>query len=97
MVSEGVNLATRYGCKYTEVSAILNMKVDELLVGILRQIRLQPERETPTNDPGTSTRHHTQQQQDGGCLPRAAAGILRKLFKKPQYLSSKSCENLLAL
>ena len=34
-------MAVRYDSKYIEVSAVLNHKVDELLVGTLRQIRLK--------------------------------------------------------
>ena len=34
-------IATSYDCKYTETSASLNHNVDELLVGILTQIRLK--------------------------------------------------------
>ena len=34
----------RSDSKYVEVSAALNHKVDELLVGLVRQIRLNPER-----------------------------------------------------
>ncbi|XP_052063724.1 GTP-binding protein Rit2-like [Mytilus californianus] len=42
-------LATKYNCKYIETSATLNVKVDELLVGILKQIklRLNPDIEKP--------------------------------------------------
>ena len=42
--SEGKDAAKEFECKYTEVSALLNHKVDELLVGILRQIRLKSKR-----------------------------------------------------
>merc|ERR1712029_608271 len=34
-------LASTYDCKYTETSGALNHNVDELLVGILKQIRLK--------------------------------------------------------
>ncbi len=34
-------MAVRYAAKYTEVSAVLNNGVDNLLAGILRQIRLK--------------------------------------------------------
>eukprot|EP00094_Tigriopus_californicus_P001859 TCALIF_01793-PA protein Name:"Similar to RRAD GTP-binding protein RAD (Homo sapiens)" AED:0.00 eAED:0.00 QI:131/1/1/1/1/1/3/613/151 len=34
-------IATSYDCKYSETSASLNHNVDELLVGILTQIRLK--------------------------------------------------------
>ena len=33
-------MAEHYNCKYTEASASMNMQVDDLLVGILKQIRL---------------------------------------------------------
>lgn len=38
--AEGKGLAQSNDCKYIEVSAILNHKVDDLLVGMLKQIRL---------------------------------------------------------
>lgn len=41
MFSEAKSLATSFDCKYTETSASLNHNVDELLVGILTQIRLK--------------------------------------------------------
>ena len=34
-------MASSYDCKYTETSGALNHNVDELLVGILKQIRLK--------------------------------------------------------
>jgi len=39
-VAEGKSLAKSYSSKYMEVSAILNHKVDDLLVSTLKQIRL---------------------------------------------------------
>jgi hypothetical protein len=39
--TEGKHLATKRHCKFIEVSALLNHKMDELLVGTLRQIRLR--------------------------------------------------------
>ena len=38
-------MAVRYGSKYTETSVTLNDCVDQLLVGIVRQIRLTKELE----------------------------------------------------
>ncbi|CAC5390651.1 unnamed protein product [Mytilus coruscus] len=38
---EARNLAKKFDCKYIETSAVLNHKVDELLVGILKQIKLK--------------------------------------------------------
>ena len=40
-VSEAKQLATEFNCKYTETSAALNHNVDELLVGILKQIKIK--------------------------------------------------------
>ena len=48
-------LASTYDCKYTETSGALNHNVDELLVGILKQIRLKSA-EKSRNLPG----HHHQ-------------------------------------
>jgi hypothetical protein len=39
--SEGKTVSSSYDCKYTETSGSLNHNVDELLVGILKQIRLK--------------------------------------------------------
>ncbi|CAG2187287.1 unnamed protein product [Mytilus edulis] len=38
---EALLLAKEFDCKYIETSAVLNHKVDELLVGILKQIKLK--------------------------------------------------------
>ncbi|XP_053402885.1 GTP-binding protein RAD-like [Mercenaria mercenaria] len=40
---EGRSAADAYGCKYIELSAALNHHVDELLVGIHKQIKLKSE------------------------------------------------------
>ena len=41
--TEAADVADLYECKYIEISAILNHKVDDLLVGTLKQIRLNLE------------------------------------------------------
>lgn len=48
-------MATKRQCKFVEISALLDHKVDELLVGIVRQIRLRQTRDEPatTDDDGT--------------------------------------------
>jgi len=38
---EGRTLADTYSSKYIDVSAILNHRVDELLAGVLKQVRLR--------------------------------------------------------
>jgi len=101
-------LANDNGCKYTEVSAILNHKVDDLLVGIVKQIRLSGGRQHkhragggggsggggtgPCNDRSTA----------GGCLTKARNRMLAKLLRlgggsRQRAQASKSCENLLSL
>lgn len=40
-VTEGKALATSYECKFIETSVGINHNVDELLVGLLTQIRLK--------------------------------------------------------
>ena len=40
-ISEGRVLAHSYNCKYIETSMAVNHNIDELLVGVLSQIRLK--------------------------------------------------------
>ena len=40
-IPDAKSMASSYNCKYTETSAALNHNVDELLVGVLTQIRLK--------------------------------------------------------
>ncbi|CAH0403264.1 unnamed protein product [Chilo suppressalis] len=40
-LKEGKSLATSYECKFIETSVGINHNVDELLVGLLTQIRLK--------------------------------------------------------
>ena len=43
LISEGKSAAKTYDCKYIELSAAIDHKIDELLVGILKQMRLMKE------------------------------------------------------
>ena len=45
--TDGKNVAARRHCKFIEVSALLDHRMDELLVGITRQIRLRKARPGP--------------------------------------------------
>jgi len=94
-------VASKRHCKFIEVSALLNHRMEELLVGTLRQIRL---RQVVNAD-----RRHQQQQQvlddvtsgdraaaiGGGlsCLHRAAVVLFRKLFQQP-VMHHSSCDDL---
>ena len=42
-ISEGKDLASLFDCKFIETSVGLNHNVDELLVGVLKQILLRQE------------------------------------------------------
>jgi len=102
--SEGKCLANESSCKYTEVSAILNHKVDDLLVGIVKQIRLSVEQRRHQKHRDRSLHHSRATQADdqttSGCLTKARNRVLAKLLgvgSKSRGQTSKSCENLLSL
>lgn len=90
---EGVKLAKKFGCKYTEVSAILNHKVDELLVGVIRQVRLRPDRGLLAN---IAVLQAQRKKKVYGCIPKALSSLCSGFFRKRNDVT-KSCENLLAL
>jgi len=95
--SEGKTLANDSACKYTEVSAILNHKVDDLLVGMLKQIRLSAElhrqhrhqkgrrdrdRSLPPSRMTTVTPTVAPNDHTtGGCLTKARNRVLAKLLR----------------
>lgn len=83
--------ANQYDSKYAETSAALNHHVDELLVGVLSQIRLK-------HDPGAVEEHeaHKTHKEHRKSSFRIAKGILTKLFRKHSK-KDKSCENLYEL
>ena len=100
LVAEGKAAANTYDSKYIEVSAAIDHKIDELLVGILKQIRL-------IKEVRGSTKHHQprrgsiSENKDSGekkfCCPlRAKHSVIEKLFGKTKR-SAKSCENLYVL
>ncbi|XP_076370530.1 GTP-binding protein GEM-like [Tachypleus tridentatus] len=92
--NEGRKLAQHYGCKFIETSACINYHVDELLVGVLSQIRL------------TQERKHQNQKKRASIFPETSESdayffskqknksfflgrLLSKLFRR-----SRSCDNL---
>ncbi|XP_062615989.1 GTP-binding protein GEM-like [Saccostrea cucullata] len=83
--------AHQYDSKYAETSAALNHHVDELLVGVLSQIRLK-------HDPEAVEEHeaHKNHKEHRRGSFRIAKGILTKLFRKHSK-KDKSCENLYEL
>ena len=77
-----------YSCKFAETSALMNMKVDELLAGVLNQIRLRKHKQSKET-PDSATH----------CSLRSPIALLGRVLK-PAVLRrqfSKSCDNLLVL
>lgn len=91
-ITEARSTALKYDCKYAETSAALNHHVDELLVGILSQIRLKQNPELAQEIPDC---HHKKHKERKGSF-KVAKGLLNKLFRKSSK-RDKSCENLYEL
>ena len=68
-------MSTKRRCKFLEVSALLDHKVDEVLATIVRDSRARRRR------PVTATADDVSSEQTAGCLLRTTFGIFRKLFK----------------
>ena len=47
-------MAVEFGFKYIETSVVINSNIDELLAGIVAQIRFYKQIENPSNGPETS-------------------------------------------
>ena len=84
MFTEGRACAAAHGCKFIEVSAVLNYKLDELLVGIVTQIRLKRT---------AMSRVAVVMAAASGCYGHA----LDRLFGKRHLRRHRSCDNLLCL
>ncbi|KAJ9575179.1 hypothetical protein L9F63_025872, partial [Diploptera punctata] len=81
----GRKLANNCGCKFIETSSGLDHNVDELLVGILAQVQLNPRR----RDRDKSCKKKKKQKvRSGHRILKHLLGIKRE---------SKSCENLFVL
>ena len=88
--AEVIELCQQYDSKFIEVSCAINHKVDEMLVGIVTQIRLNKKRrkaQKPKRNPdGTRA---------VSCLSSARV-MLRKMFG-PKKEVEHECDNLLVL
>lgn len=88
-------MARHFGAKYTEVSAILDHRVDELLVGIIRQVRLRRSGMTAdSSDSGSETL-------SGRFVPageRASPGCFQRLLLLifPKKENAETCDDLLS-
>ncbi|ODM93003.1 GTP-binding protein RAD [Orchesella cincta] len=93
---EGKQLATNHDSKFIETSSGIQHNVDELLVGVLKQIRLREAASIPQALPKAHNRSHSHVQ---GTTPRGSIMSLlftRELINKLCFLTNKakSCENL---
>ena len=108
-IPEGRTTAESFDSKYIEVSAILNHKVDDLLVGTLKQIRLNPERKRrgrkPAKPGGLLNMGNKNKKSSNllmtdlgaGCMTSTKDNALIRMLKIGAKRLSKSCENLLTL
>ncbi|XP_041376306.1 ras-related protein Rap1-like [Gigantopelta aegis] len=85
---EAKSVASTYNCKYIETSVVLNHNVDELLAGIVCQMRLKRKTSMKTSSKKSGG------DDDHGCYSRSKT-LLTKIFKKDSV--SKSCDNLYVL
>ncbi|CAM1298492.1 Uncharacterised protein g2139 [Pycnogonum litorale] len=86
---EGKDRACQLNVKYIETSAAINHNVDELLVGILTQIRLKIRAEGIS---GQRIRRKTTSMRSKN--RRSSKGIIDKLLGIGEGAKSKSCDNL---
>lgn len=86
-IAAGKKLAMSYGAKFIETSVGIQHNVDELLVGILKQIRLHQtmDRKRKASKPTSSPLHTLQVARD--ILSRVCINAKQASF-------TKSCENL---
>ncbi|XP_035216166.1 GTP-binding protein GEM-like, partial [Stegodyphus dumicola] len=98
-IEEGKSIACSYECKFIETSAAINHNVDELLVGLVSQIRLknrqkdEPHRVSKPSSPSSSPLR-----KGGGSVKGTlrsslrTKGLINRLLGKG--VRSKSCDNL---
>lgn len=90
---EARQIAKEYDCKYIETSAALNHRVDELLVGLLKQIKLKLNPEAIEKAAATMIAQDLSERLSSGKGPKK---LLNRLFRKGSK-SKSSCDNLFEL
>lgn len=106
-------VGTEHGCKFVEVSAALNHRVDELLVGIIIQVRHCPEkrhrrrsRRTLGGDsgggggaglPASFTGGDVIDDDDVKSCLETARSLIGKIFRRDMSGVVKSCDNLFSI
>lgn len=93
-----MDVCTRYSAKFIEVSAALNHKVDELLIGIVNQIRLNPNRRQRLESEGGGFLPDEPPTPTAAACSKGTRSFLSKLFsKKKRSKEPRPCENLQTL
>ncbi|XP_042900218.1 GTP-binding protein REM 2 [Parasteatoda tepidariorum] len=87
---EGKSLAKDRGCKFIEISVVINHQVDELLVGTLSQIRIKAKVAEKLKKKRDSQSGNRRSSIYSGSK---ASGVLKKILRKA-CMKSKSCDNL---
>lgn len=91
--AEGKQLATSRDCKFIETSGGIQHNVDELLVGVLKQIRLRETRDKKLRRQGSKSKILSKLHGSKTALSlNLAKEILNKMCLNDS--KSKSCENL---
>lgn len=92
-IEEGKQLATSRDCKFIETSSGIQHNVDELLVGVLKQIRLKESRDKKLRRQGSKGKLLSKLHNSKTVLNlNLARDILNKMCLNDS--KSKSCENL---
>ncbi|XP_076672820.1 uncharacterized protein LOC143371490 [Andrena cerasifolii] len=91
--NEGKQLATSRECKFIETSSGIQHNVDELLVGVLKQIRLRETRDKKLKRQGSKGKILSKLH---GSKTALSLNLAREIFNKMclNDSKSKSCENL---
>lgn len=87
---EGLAIAKQFDCKYIETSTIIEHNVDDLLVGIVKQIRLLRQKHLHNHE------EHRSRLSDACCLIGGSTSMILKILGSSNN-TSKSCDNLYVL
>jgi len=94
---DGRALAVQFGFKYIETSVVINSNIDELLAGVVAQIRFYMQFEHPCSAVAATKRR--QQRREKRIKSRTLPSmIVKEIFHKVLgQKESKSCQNLLSV
>ena len=88
-VSDAIELCTKHAVKFISVSAVINHRVDELLVGIVCQLRHYYD-----NQQGHVTNANMTTAAGDKCMT-SSCGLLKRLFFSKRTAIKYPCEDLM--